>query len=275
MISDPSSPNTTALSHRKQTIARHFAYATDYDDHAYVQQQTCQLLSDRVATSSQHSVLEVGAGSGMLTKRLANSISSAHWYINELSAHQAPDLQALLPQARIIIGDAETLDLGEAHSLIISGSAVQWFDKPLNFVIQSSKRLRSGGQLLFSTFTPDNFRQIKALTGQGLTYPALPEWRETLKRAGLKKINLTTHRFDLRFTSPLDVLRHMQATGVSTNQTMPVSKNSKSSSPFRWTKTSLKQFERRYWQEFAGQDSSGAPDVYLTYDVLIISAFKD
>ena len=262
---------TDTFSTRKKTIARHFANASDYDQHANIQQQVCQYLSSNIAHALQDSVLEVGAGTGQMTRLIAAQIQSQHWLINELCAEQTDTLQSILPTADIAIGDAETMDLVAKHSLIISANAVQWFDKPLSFVAQSALRLQAGGQLLFNTFTPNNFWQIKRLTGQGLYYPDIDQWQLALVNAGFEKIELFTQRFELPFSSPYAVLKHMKLTGVSTNRTQVNPSNTQS---FRWTKARLQQFESDYWQHFSAQDDIGQPIVNLTYEVLIVSAFK-
>ncbi len=281
-----------ALSIRKQTIARHFAHAHHYNQYADVQQQVCQLLLANIEHQHQDKVLEVGAGTGQMTRLLAAHLHSKHWLINELCAQQADTLRSLLPSippsselsAIVAIGDAETMNLGDQYSLMLSANAVQWFDNPLRFVQQALTRLQAGGQLVFNTFTPDNFLQIKALTGQGLHYPTIEAWQLTLDNAGFEQVKLTTHRFELSFTRPYDVLKHMKLTGVSTNQTqaqMPIqaqnqSQNaiSASTQPFMWTKSRLQQFEADYWQQFSGQDEQGQPCVHLTYEVLIVNAFR-
>ncbi|MBH0063604.1 methyltransferase domain-containing protein [Psychrobacter sp. SZ93C1] len=259
------------LSARKQTIARHFSSAGDYDQHANIQQTVCQYLLANIAQVKQSSVLEVGAGTGQMTRLLAEYIQSQHWVINELCSEQAATLQSILPTAGIVIGDAETIDLKKNYSLIVSANAVQWFDDPLIFVTQSVQRLQSGGQLIFSTFTPNNFLQIKMLTGQGLYYPDIDEWQSALVDAGFEKIELSTQRFDLPFSTPYAILKHMKLTGVSTNQTQV---KSNSTQTFMWTKSRLRQFESDYWQHFSVQDEEGQPIVHLTYEVLIVSAFK-
>jgi malonyl-CoA O-methyltransferase len=259
------------LSARKQIIARHFASASDYDQHASIQQTVCQYLLENIAHTKQSSVLEVGAGTGQMTRLLAEHVQSQHWLINELCAEQAATLQSILPTADIAIGDGETMDLEGIHSLIVSANAVQWFDNPLNFVTQSAHRLQTSGQLLFSTFTPNNFLQIKALTGQGLDYPDITEWQSVLTNAGFEHIELSIERFDLPFISPYAVLKHMKLTGVSTSQTQVSSRNTQ---PFRWTKARLQQFESDYWQHFSAQNEGGQPCVNLTYEVLTVSAFK-
>jgi len=259
------------LSVRKQTIARHFANASDYDQHANVQQTVCHYLLDSIANTEQASVLEVGAGTGQMTRLLADHIQSQYWLINELCNEQTATLQSILPTADVMIGDAETIDLAENHSLIVSANAVQWFDSPLSFVTKSAQRLQSRGQLVFSTFTPNNFLQIKTLTGQGLHYPDINEWQLALIDAGFENIKLSIQRFDLPFPTPYAILKHMKLTGVSTNQTQVTSDATQT---FVWTKSRLQQFESDYWQQFSEKNDIGQLVVNLTYEVLIVSAFK-
>ena len=268
-----------AFSTRKKTIARHFATAEDYDQHAKIQQQVCHDLLENITHTQQKSVLEIGAGTGQMTRLLAANIQSQHWLINELCAERAAILQSILPTANILIGDAESIQLSAVsssinpslieHSLIISANAVQWFDNPLNLITQSAQCLQAGGQLVFNTFTPDNFLQIKQLTGQGLHYPTSNEWHSALKDAGFEKIVLSTQRIDVAFANPYSVLKHMKLTGVSTNQAQ-----SSSNKPFLWNKSRLKQFEQDYWQQFSELDKEGQAYVNLTYEVLMVSAFK-
>lgn len=269
-----------AFSTRKKTIARHFATADDYDQHAKIQQQVCYDLLENITRTQQKSVLEIGAGTGQMTRLLAANIQSQHWLINELCAERTAILQSILPTANILIGDAESIQLSAVsnsinpslieHSLIISANAVQWFDNPLNLITQSARYLQAGGQLLFNTFTPDNFLQIKKLTGQGLHYPTSNEWQSALKDAGFEKIVLSTQRIDVAFANPYSVLKHMKLTGVSTNQ----AQSSSSNKPFRWNKSRLKKFEQDYWHQFSELEKDGQPYVNLTYEVLMVSAFK-
>lgn len=258
------------FSARKQTIARHFANANDYDQHANIQQQVCHYLLASITHAQQDSVLEIGAGTGQMTRLLAAHIRSQQWLINELCAEQTAPLQSILPSAHIVIGDAETMQLQEGHSLIVSANAVQWFDNPLIFLAQSTLRLQAKGQLVFNTFTPNNFLQIKILIGQGLHYPEVDEWRLALIDAGFENIELSVQRFDLPFASPYAVLKHMKLTGVSTNKAQY---QSGGSPLFTWSKARLKQFEQDYWQYFSTNNEDQS-EVNLTYEVLTVSAFK-
>lgn len=253
---------TTAQS-RKKTIAQNFANAINYDRHAIIQHKICKLLIEQIACRNQSRLLEIGAGTGQLTKLLAQNVDCDDIVINELADCQRDTLQAILPKASIIMGDAETLDFGQNFSLIISANAIQWFDKPLSFIESSYLRLISNGQLLFNTFSPEHFLQIKALTGQGLNYPSKNDWQERLTQAGFSQIQITTKRFDLSFSNPMAVLRHMKLTGVSTNCPKQA---------FIWNKARLFEFQTNYQKQFFNPNESS--EVMLTYEALIISAVK-
>lgn len=266
--------NHRPLPKHKQTIADHFGSATDYNTHATVQKQVCELLLSKIKHHEQTSVLEIGAGSGQLTQLLANQLhanqlSASEWHINELSAKQADKLANILPTAQLHIGDAEQLELSNNHSLIISANAIQWFDNPLNFIEQSSNRLAKGGQLLFNTFTPNNLYQIKQLTGQGLAYPSEQQWRAEIGKQGLMINEISTHVFELHFDSPYQVLQHIKQTGVTTSNTT----NHNAQNKFIWTKAKLEQFTQAYQQLFGNPDVKDGK-VVLTYEVLLLDLTK-
>lgn len=266
-------PCNLAKNLRKQAIAHNFASAVDYNRHATVQHKICELLIEQIAKANHAKILEIGAGTGQLTKLLADKIAAKAMIcqdiiINDLASAQADTLQAIIPTAsaltaNVVIGDAETLNFGQHFSLIISANAVQWFDEPLRFIDRAYFQLDSGGQLLFNTFSPKHFLQISALTGQGLTYPSGQDWQERLTQVGFTQIQITTKRFDLAFSSPMAVLRHMKLTGVSTNM---------STTPFVWNKAKLADFKQNYQSQFANPNSPS--EVILTYEALIISAVK-
>lgn len=292
------------LSARKRLIAQRFEGAQPYyDQQATFQREVCQSLSKLIEDPIQTSVLEVGAGSGQLTELLAKNIQSTHWHINELCQSHATRLKQILPMAHIHIGDAElcscpTSSLGDNHSLIISANAIQWFDDPLSFIDQSARQLQRGGQLLFSTFTPQHFFQLTQLTQQGLYYPTQAQWLQQLDQSGLQLLHSDTHTRTLDFASPYEVLRHLKNTGVtaaglvstsqstqsSTGSTAATAKLPLYSSPrinqgatiqglskgAFWNKQRLSDFQQHYLKQFGKADGS----VPLTYQALMISAIK-
>jgi malonyl-CoA O-methyltransferase len=271
-------PLTPALTARKQLIAQRFSLAQSYDEHAFIQQEVCERLVALVLNPHHASILEIGAGSGQLTRLLAQTLQSKNWLINELCQTHAQTLQQIIPDATLHIGDAEcspyndisSLDagLGKDHSLIISANAIQWFDSPLGLIAQAASQLRSGGQLLFSTFTPTHFYELKTLTGQGLHYPSERDWRAELDKFGFTTHYCAPYRRTLTFATPYEVLRHLKATGVTAIAPKShANQDNASQSPF-WNKQRLAEFEQRYREQFATNDGQ----VTLTYEALLISA---
>lgn len=267
-------PLTSHLHTRKKLIAQRFSLAQSYDTHAFIQQAICQRLVELLLTTQHASVLEVGAGSGQLTTLLAQTLQSERWLINELCQTHAATLQAIVPAARIHIGDAERstyndiTGLGDNHSLVVSANAIQWFDSPLAFITQAAEQLQRGGQLLFSTFTPEHFYEFKNLTGQGLHYPSSEQWRAQLKQSGFTVHYYDTYRRTLNFATPYAVLRHLKATGVTAIPASSKDKPETLSPPPFWNKQRLADFEQQYRKQFATTDGQ----VTLTYDALIVSA---
>lgn len=259
---------STKLSPRKQAIAEHFAQAQNYSHHAKVQQQVCHELVTRLCGDEVEQVLEIGAGGGTLTQLLTQHLSAGVWHINDLCASHAQTLQTLVPDATLYLGDGEHLLATWSHlpqppcyDLIISANAVQWFDEPLQFVSHASHCLKTGGQLLFNTFTPAHFIELKTLTGQGLHYPEVSAWEQALQLAGLEVRELTVLSYPQYFASPLAVLKHIRATGVSTRNR---------ERPFIWTKSSLARFVEAYQAQFSDE----AGQVRLSYEVLVVDAVK-
>ncbi len=259
--------NNLKLTSRKQTISNHFSQAIDYNQHAIVQTDVCDLLITKIYQNQQSNILEIGAGLGQLTKRLKKQINAENWYINELCEAHAPKLQKIIPQVQLHLGDAENLLvkkwLKNKFSLIISANTVQWFDTPLSFVALSHDNLQKGGQLLFNTFTENNLLEIKQLTNKGLNYPNKNQWINELNKYNFKILEISTHIYQLAFDTPYNVLKHIQETGVSVN-------NTDSQDSFFWTRSSLKKFDEDYRRLFS--DNMGK--VTLTYEVLLISACK-
>ncbi len=84
-----------------------------------------------------------------------------------------------------------------------------------------------------------------------------------VKKNNFTILEISTHQYKLTFDSPYNVLKHIQKTGVSVN-------NTDNQDNFVWTRSSLQQFYDDYRRLFS--DNLG--NVTLTYEVLLISAYK-
>ncbi|AWX13387.1 malonyl-[acyl-carrier protein] O-methyltransferase BioC [Mergibacter septicus] len=246
----------------KSKIAQRFANAEkSYDQSAIAQQHICQklrqLLLQQVDLLQCKKVLEIGCGTGELTRQLMDIISSEQWIVNDLYASQY--IQALCQNSvyRFIQGDAEQWPFSGDFDLVVSASTFQWFEQPQRFLDMVASHLSPNGILLFSTFAPENLNEIRFLTEIGLTYPKLQQWRQWLEQR-FTIISLEQDQINLDFSSPLAVLQHLKQTGVTA-----VKQQS-------WNKQRLTTFCQQYRQSF----TTTQQQVSLTYHPIYCLAIR-
>ncbi|MDO4319781.1 MAG: DUF452 family protein [Bacteroidales bacterium] len=161
-------------------------------------------------------ILEVGSGSGSLSRRLAVLAPSARLRLWDISGDM-PDGLKDDSRVKFCRCDAElAIARVPACSLacIASASTVQWFNSPDRFLGHCARALAPGGILLLSTFTRGNLAEIAALTGNALSMPTPDQWTAMATRY-FDIIDVAAWERDLDFETPLDVLRHLKLTGVN------------------------------------------------------------
>ncbi len=246
----------------KELIKKRFAANfRQYDLLAHTQQAICAELAVMMeGIPAPAHALEVGTGTGFLTRRLTAAYPSAHWTLNDLTEASQPYLEACLHgvEHRFVWGDAETADFPCGLGLIASASTVQWFDDLPRFIRRCAGATLPGGHIALTSFGERNFHEIKIITGQGLDYHTLPQIETMLAEAGYRVVRSREYTRQLGFGSPAEVLRHIKATGVNSIHRAA------------WTRRSLADFETRYRSLFplpGGQ-------VSLTYHPILLTAIK-
>lgn len=233
----------------KDLLRRQFQRAAaSYEAQALAQRQAADELLGLLVLHGRgpfRRALEIGCGSGLLTRRLLARFSS----IEELTINDlAPALPACSARLRLLPGDIETLPLPGPFDLIISSSALHWLHDLKSLLKKLSAHLNPGGSLAFSLYGPDNLREIKALTGLGLRYSSLAAVAAMLRDSGLAVLHSSEEAAALHFASPQDVLRHLRQTGVNALSREP------------WSRARLEQFCAEYRARF-----SASGGVALTY----------
>lgn len=277
----------------KDIVRARFAKAVrSYDDNAHVQRQIagylCHLMAEyglglhghgakdsefevlstvlrsadqelKAVPTGPLRVLEVGCGTGMLSRMFLKDFCPDRIWLNDLCPEVSSMLEDLLEPGRteFLPGDAETVAFPVNLDLIMSSSALQWFADLPAFLDKCSAALREGGILAFSSFGPLNMSEIAALEGISIPYQTLSELT-----------GLVSGKFDiiyaeeseavLSFASPEEVLRHMKLTGVTGLRKEP------------WTRSRLESFCSRYSDLFSDPDGT----VRLTYHPLYVIARK-
>ncbi len=246
-------------------IAKRFAKASHtYQDNAVVQKQMRERLLALLLANGKlnfNKVLEIGCGGGELSKLLQAHITNKSWCFNDLNAVPLEEKPFTLGEGEemsLFIGDAETIALGESYDLIISNATMQWFNDPKAFINKMMSLLKPEGLLLFSSFGQMNLHEFKALTGVGLNYYTLEDYRLWLK--GYDVIALEEEVLSLNFAQPLEVLRHLKATGVTASLT----------APNFWTRDKLAKFIQSYQECYSNANG----DVELSFHPIYFLARK-
>jgi len=224
-----------------------------YNQNASVQ----RLMAEKLVTETAKikceftNILELGSGAGLLTNELVQKIKFKNYFANDLVEKSQNYIKQIVPDAFFYCGNAQKIKPTQKMDLIISNAMFQWFK---NIDTENYKNLlNKDGILAFSTFSPENFKEIKELTGLSLDYKSLDE----LKKIFNKNFEiLYTEEFthSLHFTTPLELLAHMKNTGVN------------SLTSRHWTFKEVKNFCDNYLQKF--------PEITLTYAPIILICRK-
>ncbi len=239
-----------------ETIKKHFEKSMKlYDKNAVVQDFTARKICEKISQISSQfdTVLEIGAGTGGLTSHLVKTIGFNNYFANDLVEQSQSYLKKILPDVRFLCGDALEINVPEKSDLIVSNAAFQWFSDFGALVRVLKQNLKSGGILAFSTFSPQNFAEIKNLTGISLDYKTSDELIEILD-CDFKILDCENFTKVLKFNSALEVLAHMKNTGVN------------SICQKVWTIKTVKEFCEKYSRIY--------PENTLTYAPLVIIAKK-
>lgn len=251
----------------KKLIASRFSsHMASYAHYATVQNEICARLALLLKQCTEDSnlrvrrALEVGAGTGFLTSRMFETYGSTRWFVNDITTQSRSYIEehAVAKRAanvEYLWGDAESIELPSNLDLVVSSSAMQWFESVERFV--SRLDVRQKGVVAFSSFGPKNFIEMREATGgYGLDYPTLQEFEAQISKSGYKPIITEEYTSKLWFSSAVEVLHHIKNTGVNAL-----------SAP-RWQKADLQQFIKRY------ENFSQNNKVPLTYHPLIVIAEK-
>ncbi len=244
----------------KTLLQKRFCQASStYDQHALVQQNMAKKLvsmAKQILPGRQECALELGCGTGLLTKEIQNYFKYDRYTANDLVCKVESNIKNIVAAKQdcnfnFIQGDAEQIRINQKQDVIWSGATIQWIQDLDMFFSKISQSLKTNGYFMLSSFDTDNFKEIKTLTGKGIDYLSMQD--VILKASSFFKITDQQSWFEkLYFNNPIDVLKHMRFTGV----------NALTSA--RWNKSDLENFTNGY-QSF--KTTKGFP---LTYNPFIL-----
>lgn len=239
-----------------KTIKKQFEKSLEtYNQNAIVQKLMaekliCELVKIR---SDFDTILELGCGAGLLTEQIAKNIKFKRFFGNDLVEKSEKYVKNIIPDAVFYCGNAQKITPTKKVDLIISNAMFQWIENPQKANKIFKNMLNSNGILAFTSFTPENYKEIKSITGLSLEYKTLDETKEILNK-DFEILYAGELQKTMNFSNPLELLAHMKHTGVN-------SLNSK-----HWTFNEVKDFCDKYKEKY--------PQNTLTYAGMILICKK-
>lgn len=192
--------------------------ASTYEQEGLIQEQIARHLNEIIPNppaEGYHHILEIGCGTGKLTRLLVGRFPHARFTLNDLSPKMESHIEQLpFEHLDFVAGDAECTDFGEKYDLVVSASTIQWFTDLDGFLRRISSHLSDSGVIAFSSFIAGNLPEIR-----NLATTEMPYWEyDDLKRLFERYFQLDIferQEYTLHFDSPIDLLRHLRDTGVT------------------------------------------------------------
>jgi len=200
--------------------------SASYESAARLQAQVAAELLERVDAFgfSPHVVLDLGAGTGRVTRELKRRYPRSQVLALDLAPgmlREARRHQGLLRRFARVCGDALHLPLKDATvDLVFSSLMLQWCE-PLAAALAEVRRvLAPGGFFAFSTFGPDTLHELRSAWAQADDYNHVNRFHDVqeigdaLMRSGLMEPVLDVDRIELGYPDTLALMRDLKAIGA-------------------------------------------------------------
>lgn len=191
----------------RERVGHAFDAASDYARFATVQRRIAAELAKRVVELDiveNPAILEIGCGTGFLTRELLDRGISGRWLITDKAPkmlERCRELVGAAPDRRFSVLDGEygVAARSGRYDLICASMAVQWFENLEAAVERLIGALNPGGHLVFNTLAAGTFSEWhEAHRKHGLLagivpFPPLEILRERLARFSLRGFDLDRH----------------------------------------------------------------------------------
>lgn len=188
-----------------------------YNANAIVQREMAERLVEllvKFCDNDFSQVLELGSGTGILTEIVANRLVYKNLICNDIVEKSKSYIEKLGVKCDFILGNSSKIKPAKRSDLIISNAMLQWFSALEPILAHYFRILTEDGVLAFSTFTTDNFKEIREILGLSLDYLSVEDIKTVLSK-NFEVLAVEKFERVLEFSNPLELLAHLKNTGVN------------------------------------------------------------
>jgi len=244
--------------------------AKTYDKHASPQFTLAKELISILPKTNPKQILELGAGTGQLTRQLLSYFPECVIDVIDLSEEMVKQGRSLFidfPQIQWNVADAETFQSLKKYPLIISSSALHWVNNLEKTFKTTYNNLTKDGIFAFGLMLKNTLKELQEIRKQVAPTKAqthfLPTKKEVitaLKNANFSIENTQYNINKVIYPSATNFLKAIHEQGVTGGK---ISKN----------RPLLTRFElEQLTQEYQKQYKSSKGGVFCSYETLIVIA---
>lgn len=214
----------------KHKIQKSFDRASaTYDNVAVVQKECARLLVKMIQQQNQNFnpqvILDLGAGTGFMTKALLPKYPESHYYLNDVSSQMLLKAQQNSQdsgQIEYLLGDMTSLSYDNYNpDLSVANLSFQWVNRFDHFI----KEIFAQSQILaFTHLLPDTFQEWGQMFEKlNLPEPMFKYWPEDrwcgfLKSLNPKQLTLENKKIILTFANAHDFMRYLRELGANQSE---------------------------------------------------------
>jgi len=193
----------------KGAIAQNFSdAAAGYDDCAVAQDRIAARLCRQTIPEDARRILDLGCGTGLLTRRLRTRYPRAKIRATDLAPGMIARCHERWPDGRLAtfaVADADLLDELDAYDLIATSCSFQWFSRPCDTLRRIRQALTDAGRLALAAPVAGSFPELRE-SWRAAGLPDLPglslwsadDYRRALADAGLRTATCTEEDVSVR-----------------------------------------------------------------------------
>ncbi len=195
--------------------------ATQYNDHAFLQDEVSLRLSEKlnVISSNAEVVVDLGSGTGLLSNKLSQKLPNAKVICLDFAQQSLQSNPAKLK----VCADAHQLPFTDnSIDFIASNLMMQWSPNLATFFDECYRTLKPEGLMLFSTFGPDTLKELKRSwsvvdsESHVNTFVDMHDIGDQMLQSGFNNPIMEMETLTLTYDKVIDLMRDLKGIGAQT-----------------------------------------------------------